>query len=104
MEVNTKYGPLKIADTPFRGGSVGQNIPAVFRYDPTGLRATTTATWGALEKELQKVKLDHLSQTMGTPEGWAMMAEDNATKGRPMAAGPRYRWKKMSADHYRVKW
>lgn len=102
--MNSTFGPLEIKESSYRGGSVGQNIPAVFRYDPTGLRATTTASWKALDVELQKVIPDHQPQTMGTREEWEEMRQANITKGRPMAIGPRYRWKKISANHNVVRW
>ena len=104
MEANTIYGPLKIKETQCRTGSKGQNIPAVFRLDPTGLSATTTATWAALDKELEKVRPDHFSETMGTAEEWEEMREANRTKGRPLAVGPTYRWKKVSSNYNVIRW
>ena len=74
------------------------NLP----YDPTGLRTTKTATWAAVEKELEKVKPDHLVVPAWINEVEEMQAE-REIKGLPEAIG---RPQKLifSQNYHQVKW
>ncbi len=85
-------------------GGIGAKIPAVAEYDPTGLRATPTATWKALDEAVQKNALpNHLPQ----PEWWdhyEEIAKERERKGLPVAFGRRYQEKYISSNYNQIRW
>mmetsp|Transcript_9497 Transcript_9497/g.10014 ORF Transcript_9497/g.10014 Transcript_9497/m.10014 type:complete len:177 (-) Transcript_9497:47-577(-) len=105
VDVHTIYGDLRLQKHQPRGNSSkGQNIPAVFKYDPTGLRSTPTASWKALDAELQKYVPKHFPRTLATEEEYAQLIADSKAKGRPIPAGVTYKWKKVSDNFNQVRW
>ena len=57
---------MLLDSTPIRlNQSPGNKNPAVLEYDPTGLRSTMSATWGALDKAVvENAAPDHLPGMM----------------------------------------
>lgn len=102
--VPTKYGDLKLEPTSERIGSKFNNIPAVYRYDETGLRCTMTATWEAMDKELQKIRMDHLPQNGDDLDEQVAMYEAYESRGRPVPSGPVHKWEKTSDNFNSLRW
>mmetsp|Transcript_21519 Transcript_21519/g.31261 ORF Transcript_21519/g.31261 Transcript_21519/m.31261 type:complete len:181 (+) Transcript_21519:82-624(+) len=96
---NTRYGMLKLQEGQNRANSKGQDIPAVFSYDPTGLSTPATATWEALDKELAKVKPTHFPKDGPTELEMAEYRLECIAKGRPVTEPP-HRWKKVSSHRH----
>lgn len=87
-----------------KGSQNRKENPAVMSYDPTGLRATVTATWAALDAAIEKNAVpDHLPH----PE-WEKDAEKIANecirKGIPIRIGRRPRLTASSGDYNKIKW
>lgn len=85
---NSKVKPTLIESKIPHEGSPGSKNPAVLAYDPTGLRSSMTATWGELDKALEKAKPNHLPHPFWWKELAAVDAE-REKKGLPFAVGKR---------------
>jgi hypothetical protein len=79
------------------------NIPAVLQYDPTGLRAATTASWSALDKKLEEIAPNHLVMDAWWPDR-EKIQEERQRKGLPAAMGKRYKYKHTEASYNQVRW
>mmetsp|Transcript_2650 Transcript_2650/g.4839 ORF Transcript_2650/g.4839 Transcript_2650/m.4839 type:complete len:198 (+) Transcript_2650:53-646(+) len=102
--VPTKFGDLTLEPTSERVGSKYNNIPAVYRYDETGLRCTMTATWEAMDKELQKIHMDHLPQNGDDIDEVVAMYDAYETRGRPVPCGPVHKWDRVSSNYNSLRW
>jgi hypothetical protein len=88
-----------------RKGSANRPVNvAVKAYDPTGLRATTTATWAEMDKALA---VNALPNHIFHPE-WEKdideIAKECESKGIPMRFGRRQKWQQASATYNKLKW
>lgn len=104
--INGKEKPQLIDESLLerKGSANRKEHPAVKSYDPTGLRATVTATWVELDKALEKNAVpDHLP----TPE-WEKDAEEIANecirKGIPIRTGRRPKMTVVSGQYNTIKW
>jgi len=86
-------------------GSPGANIPAVKQYDPSGLRASMTATWKELDIAIAKnATPNHFPRPdWETPEGMAAIIKDAETKGIPITMGKRHVMK-ASSNYNNERW
>jgi hypothetical protein len=84
-------------------GSPGNKNPAVMQYDPSGLRSSMSATWGAMDKAVAvQAAPDHLPM----PQWWNQIAEieaDCERKGIPYTPGRRAKVV-ASANYNEVRW
>jgi len=93
---------IEAGDQPKEGSTGKFGNPAVFEYDPTGLRSSMTATHEALEAELDKHKPTQLPHFAWEDNQDAIVAEYEA-KGLPVPPGQPFKWK-VPPDYYKAKW
>ncbi len=104
VDVHTVYGDLRVQKSQFRGNSKGQKIPAVFTYDPSGLRSTPTTNWAAFDAALAKVEPKQFPRTLATDEEMSHMIAESKAKGRPIPHGVRYKWETVPENATQVLW
>ena len=101
--INAASKPSLLAPKVPQIGSPGNKNPAVLRYDPSGLRSSMTANWGALDASLEKrAKPNHLPG----PEWFADLKQieaDCEKKGIPYVPGRRY-VAKNSQEFAEIRW
>jgi hypothetical protein len=101
LYVNSK-NEMHVEIKKLKLGSPGQKNPAVARYDPSGLRSSMTATWGALSESTKKYYPHHLptpawiyESRTATDEngkqvvvsGWDLLNAECEEKGIPYRLG-----------------
>ena len=97
--------PVTLAPKVKHIGSPGTfKNPAVATYDPTGLRATMSATWGALEKAaITNAAPNHLPAPSWLKDVEEISAECDR-KGIPQALGKRWKPSIIPVGLNDVKW
>lgn len=102
--VNSSDGGVDIKPDSHRRLSNKPKIPAVFLYDPTGLRVTNTATWDEMEKSVILHALPvHLPKVFDEV-AYKQTLADCERKNIPPPVGPRYKWKRVSSNFNQVRW
>ena len=104
--VNTsKKTVLLEPSTIFKVGSPGSNIPAVKQYDPSGLRASMTASWKEMDLAIAKnATPNHFPRPeWETPEGVAALIKEAEEKGIPITMGRRHVMK-ASSNYNEERW
>ena len=98
--------PLLIDESKVvRKGSMNRKEnPAVKAYDPTGLRATVTATWDEMDKALaENAAPNHLPRPEWENDFEQIMNEC-IRKGIPIREGRRMKLTQTSGDYNKMKW
>jgi hypothetical protein len=105
LTIYSSKGPITIEPVEDKGGSPGSKIPAVFQYDPSGLRSSMTSNHAALEAALEKIEPTHLPTEPWMLAGsYEALLKEREDKGLPPPIGSRYKPKYVSANTNTVRW
>ena len=104
--INSKKNPTLIDESlvPRVGSTDRKPHPAISRYDPTGLRATISATWDEMDKALEKnARPDHLVHYEWEAD-YDKIVADCQRKGIPIRLGRRLKLEEVTSNYNKIKW